>query len=273
MSENIKITGLHIYPVKSLAGISLKSSEIDTMGLKYDRRWMIVSLEGKFITQRNIPKMAAIKTALHKGRLTLTMEGKGSHLVPETQDDSSTMEVEIWRDKVVAQIVGETSDTWLSDALGTSCHLVYIDDDEVRGCIPEYSKKTDRMGFADAFPILVISEESLADLNQRLANSKKTNIPMERFRPNIVVSGCYSYEEDTWGTFAIGKISFRGALPCQRCIITTVDQETGKRKGKEPLETLADYRMLANNIYFGMHVIHEHQGVIKIGDKVVVDED
>ena len=270
MAQTIKVTGLTIYPVKSLAGIELQSSELDSMGLKYDRRWMVVAPDGLFLTQRRFPQMALISTSLTNGQLIFSKDGKVDHIVPAISSDVETMQVRIWKDTVTAQKVGDESDAWLSDALGFDCHLVHIDDSEVRQCSLDYAEEGDRTGFADAFPILVISEESLNDLNNKLENKGKNPVPMKRFRPNIVISGCEAFAEDTWKALTIGKISMRGIKLCDRCILTTVDPATGERTGKEPLETLAEYRKWDNNVYFGMNIIHEQQGVLNIGDEVVV---
>jgi len=270
MTGNIKITGLTIYPVKSLAGIPLQSSELDSMGLKYDRRWMLVSPDGMFLTQRKFPQMALVSTALKNGQLTLSRKDKEDHSVPEISADAKMMDVRIWRDTVTAQRVGDESDAWLSEALGFDCHLVYIAENEVRQCSLDYADEGDRTGFADAFPILVISEESLGDLNNKLETKGKKPVPMKRFRPNIVVTGCEAFAEDTWKMLTIGEIAMRGIKLCDRCILTTVDPVTGERTGKEPLETLGEYRKWDNKVYFGMNLIHEQQGTIKIGDDVTV---
>jgi len=270
MAQTIKVTELTIYPVKSLAGIELQSSELDSMGLKYDRRWMLVSPDGLFLTQRKFPQMALISTSLNNGRLTLSMEGKKDHSVPEISKNAKTMDVIIWRDTVTAQRVGDDSDAWLSDALGFECHLVHIADNEVRQCSLDYANEGDRTGFADAFPILVISEESLKDLNNKLERKGKNPVPMRRFRPNIVVAGCEAFAEDKWKALNIGQISMSGVKLCDRCILTTVDPATGERAGKEPLETLSEYRKWDNKVYFGMNLIHTEQGILNIGDEVVV---
>lgn len=270
MAQTIKVTGLTIYPVKSLAGIELQSSELDSMGLKNDRRWMVVAPDGLFITQRRFPQMALVSTSLNNGQVTLSKEGKADHVVPKISATAKTMDVRIWRDTVIAQRVGDDSDEWLSDALGFECYLVHIAENEVRQCSLDYANEGDRTGFADAFPILAISEESLTDLNNKLEDKGKNSVLMKRFRPNIVVSGCEAFAEDTWKTLTIGQISMRGIKLCDRCILTTVDPITGKRTGKEPLETLAEYRKWDNNVYFGMNIVHEQQGVLKVGDEVVV---
>ncbi len=270
MSGNIKISSLTIYPVKSLEGISLQVSELDSMGLKYDRRWMLALPDGTFITQRKFPQMALISTSLNKGQLTLSKDGKKNHIVPEISANAEIMTVTIWRDIVTAQRVGRESDLWLSDALGFECHLVYIDESEVRQCSLDYADEGDRTGFADAFPLLVISEESLNDLNNKLESNDKSPVSMTRFRPNIVVSGCEAFAEDTWKAVTMGGIAMRGIKLCDRCILTTVDPATGERAGKEPLKTLSEYRKWDNNVYFGMNIIHEQQGELKVGDDVIV---
>ncbi len=270
MAQTIKVTGLTIYPVKSLAGISLQTSELDSMGLKFDRRWMLVSPDGMFLTQRRFPQMALVSTSLINGQVTLSMDGKEDHAVPEISVDAKTMDVRIWKDTVTAQRVGDESDAWLSDALGFDCHLVHIADNEVRQCSLDYAEEGDRTGFADAFPILVISEESLNDLNNKLGNKDKDPVPMKRFRPNIIVSGCEAFAEDTWKSLTIGEIPMSGIKLCDRCILTTVDPKTGKRTGKEPLETLGEYRKWDNNVYFGMNIIHKQMGALNVSDEVTI---
>jgi len=264
VTQSIQVSGLFIYPVKSLAGISLQSSEIDSMGLKYDRRWMLVSPDGLFLSQRKVPNMALIKTALDEGKLTLSMQGRGDHQVPEVTDASQTMSVRIWNDQLEVQRVGDKSDAWLSDALGIDCHLVFIGNNVVRQCDLEYAKEGDKTGFSDGFPMLLISEASLNDLNSRLENP----VEMRRFRPNIVVSGCEAFAEDSWEVFSIAGIEMRGVKLCSRCILTTVDPDTGERSGREPLETLSSYRKVGNKVNFGMNVIQQQQGVLKRGDSL-----
>ncbi len=261
MPNKITISSLYIYPVKSLAGIRLQSSPLDKMGLKYDRRWMLVSPSGDFLSQRKVPKMALIQPKFINKQLILTQFGREDFIVP-VANPKKTLLVNIWKDTVTAQRVGQAADDWLFEALGIKCHLVYIPDDEVRQCDREFSKEGDRTGFADGFPILLISTASLDDLNQRL----EKKVEMERFRPNIVVSGCNPFAEDHWHQFTLGKIPMRGVKPCSRCILTTVDPKTGERNGVEPLQTLMRYRKQGNNVYFGQNVIHDTIGTLQIGD-------
>ena len=237
MRESIQISGLYIYPVKSLAGIALQESELDSMGLKYDRRWMMVSTDGRFLSQRTLPKMALIKTSLDDaGQLTLSIYDKPNLIVAKASDN--TMPVKIWNDTVLANMIGDESDRWLSEVLGVPCHLVYIKEEIVRQCDLEYAKKGDRTAFADGFPMLLASEASLYDLNKRLENP----VDMRRFRPNIVVKGCEPFAEDTWEKFKLADVAMRGVKPCSRCPIPTVDPDTGERTGTEPIKTLASYR-------------------------------
>lgn len=268
MSQTIKVTALNIYPVKSLAGISLQQSELDNMGLKFDRRWMVVSKDGRFVTQRTKPHMALIKTSLQQGQLILSKEGMDEHKVPTTTDSSEAMAVTIWRDTLQVQRVGDATDSWLSKALGVDCHLVYIGDDVVRQCNLEFANDGDRTGFADGYPMLLVSEESLADLNARLDQP----VDMRRFRPNIVITGCEAYTEDSLMSFSIADIPMRGVKLCDRCPLPTVDPDKGERSGQEPILTLMKYRKWESKCYFGMNVIHERQGMISVGDVMVINE-
>lgn len=272
MTSEIKVTSLIIYPVKSLAGIELQESQVDNMGLKFDRRWMLVSPEGKFLSQRTMPQMALIKTEIDESQgsaqLILSMDGKGSHNVSATNADSERMDVLIWGDELQVQKVGAESDAWLSDCLGVDCHLVYIDDDVMRQCDLEFAEEGEQTGFADGFPMLFISEESLSDLNQRLDN----DVDMRRFRPNVVISGCDAYAEDQLSVFSIAGVSMKGVKPCSRCPMPMVDPDLGKRVGQEPIATLSKYRKWNNKVFFGMNVIHQQQGVIQLGDSLIFDD-
>lgn len=267
METNIKVTALNIYPVKSLAGIPLDSSELDSMGLLYDRRWMIVSLEGKFITQRTNPSMALIKTAIEEGQLILSKEGMDDYPVPKAGINSEIIDVTIWRDTLRVQRVSDATDSWVSEALGIPCRLVYISDKVMRQCNLDYANEGDQTGFADAYPLLLISEASLQDLNDKL----EIPVDMRRFRPNIVIDGCEPYAEDKMTSFTISNISMRGVKRCDRCTVPTVDPDTGERTSKEPIATLLTYRKWDNLVYFGMNVIHEISGNIQVGDQLALN--
>lgn len=260
----IKLSEITLYPVKSMAGITLESSAIDAMGLQYDRRWMVVSPAGKFITQRSHPQMALIQPHLHQGQLRLSSFGLADHLVPVATPQSPYKTVQVWKDTVQAQHLSTATDRWLAQTLGEPCHLVYINDQEVRQCDLNYAKAGDRTGFADGFPLLLIAQASLDDLNEKLNQP----VSMQRFRPNLVVSGCKAFAEDTWDSMRINAIEFQLVKPCSRCVITTVDPKLGFISNPEPLQTLATYRQQGNSIYFGQNVIHQNKGNIHLGDIV-----
>jgi uncharacterized protein len=262
----VRLTEIHIYPVKSLAGIALQRSSLDAMGLHHDRRWMVVDPAGRFLTQRDHPQMALIQPRLLKGELTLSRVGMPDHRVPPAGGDKRRVRVVVWRDRLEAVHLGEHTDAWLSQAIGTPCKLVYIDDDVVRQCDLNYADEGERTGFADGFPLLLISQASLDDLNKRLDE----NLPMRRFRPNLVVSGCAPYAEDRWRRIVIGGIAMRVVKPCSRCVITTIDPATGVKGKGEPLRTLSTYRMRGNQVYFGQNLIHEQQGALTVGQELVV---
>ena len=264
----ITISALYIYPVKSLAGIALSESDLQRTGLRYDRRWMVVTANGDFLTQRSQPQMALVHTRIENGRLILS-----KHTMPELQVEAVTanakrMQVTVWRDTLSAAHISDTVDRWLSDAIGVACHLVYFPDDVFRGVNPEYAKPGDSTAFADGYPLLLISQASLDDLNSRLQQP----LPMQRFRPNLVVSGCEAYAEDQWKIIQTSDINLRIAKPCSRCAITTVNPDTGEYTGKEPLRTLSKYRRQDNMVLFGQNLLHDNTGTIKIGDLVTVKE-
>jgi hypothetical protein len=273
----MQLTGLFIYPVKSLRGIALTSAEVDELGLVGDRRFMVVDESGRFLTQRTLPRMALIATALAADTLTLSAAGAGSISVDRTASPSLGREtrpksVSVWKSEgLLADDCGDAVAQWLSDFLGVKCRLVRIGEKFVRPILKPAAGPGDRVMFADAVPFLVVSEASLADLNDRLVARGEDALPMNRFRPNFVVNGCAAFAEDAWPRFRIGHMAFRAAGPCVRCVVTTTDQATAER-GKEPLRTLATYRRSATDstdVNFGQNLIHETKaGTLRIGDPV-----
>jgi uncharacterized protein YcbX len=252
------------------------SAEVDARGLIGDRRFLVVDAAGRFLTQRAHARMALIETALTTDRLILTAPDHGSVAVPRqpTSDPGpSTLCVTIWQDTVTADDCGNEPARWLSDLLGLPCRLVRIGaaysrplpDRKIPSSLSTPILPSHEVSFADGFPFLLISEESLADLNARL----DVPLPMNRFRPNLVAAGGAPYGEDTWGRFRIGGVVFHGATRCGRCVVTTTDQVTATR-GKEPLRTLATYRRDANgDVMFGRNLVHETKvGCLTVGDAV-----
>ncbi|HEY6579549.1 MAG TPA: MOSC N-terminal beta barrel domain-containing protein [Rubrobacter sp.] len=261
--ENVVLSGLNVYPIKSCAGISLDSAELSATGLRHDRRWMLVDETGEFMSQRAHPRMALISTHLSDEHLTVGASAMPNLQVPLQPTNEDLMDVSVLGDANKGAPVGEEADRWFGEFLQLPCRLVGKPDDEPRPVDSIYAEDGDQVGFADGFAFLLISEASLDDLNSRLDYP----LPMNRFRPNFVVTGCDPYAEDDWSQVRIGGIPFRVAEACPRCAITTTDQETGAR-GKEPLRTLATYRKSDGEVFFGRNLIHDALGTVRVGDTV-----
>ena len=260
--SGVSLSDLCVYPIKSCGGIAVDEWEVDERGLRHDRRWMLVDETGCFLSQRELPRMALIKVRIESDGLLVDAPGMSSLVVPFRPPDGKLMLTRVWDDLVECQTV---DDQWFSEFLEVSCKLVYLPDESVRPVDAAYAEPGDRVGLADGFPFLLISEASLADLNARLEQP----LPMNRFRPNLVVRGCEPFAEDGWSLVRIGKLAFRVVKPCARCTITTVDQESAT-KGKEPLRTLARFRRAGNKVLFGQNLIHDETGTLRIGDPVEI---
>jgi len=263
--SDFQLSGIYIYPVKSLAGIRVDRWQVAPTGLRYDRQWMLVDADGLFLSQRKLPRMALIKTALAGSELLLSapgMEPLGLSLLPA---EGEWMDVTVWHDLCRARAVSNAADLWFSRFLGQNCRLVYLPDQSIRPVDPNYGASTDHTAFSDGFPFLLVSENSLAVLNQEMG----LNLAMERFRPNLVISGCAGYEEDSWREIRIGAIDFRLPKPCSRCAVPTIDPATAET-GKEPLITLNRTRKWQNKVYFGQNALHDNCGELAIGDKVQI---
>lgn len=262
----ITVAALNSYPVKSLAGIDHQTVHLGLPGFDHDRQWMVVSPDGRFLTQRTHPQMAMVETAVENGQLVLNSFGLDAHLVPASHAGMARLPTEVWGDAVQALDVGDDTATWLSQAIDEECRLVEFPSNETRHCKGERSLEQDHTRFADGFPILIISEASLGDLNSRLTDP----VEMKRFRPNLVVSGCDAFAEDGWNSIAIGGISIRIIEGCARCSVPTVDPETGVLRGPEPIHTLSSYRERDDGVYFGVDAAPDQEGIISVGDEVVV---
>ena len=265
----IFVSALYFYPIKSCAGLPLEVAKIGPRGIQGDRAFMLVDSSGRFITQRQQPRMALIHPEIAKnGELTLNAPGMPT-LSIVVNDAGERYKVGIWKDTCIGVDQGDTIADWFSTFLEIPCHLVWIPEDCVRRVDPRYALgEQDQVGFADGYPFLLISEASLSDLSSRMAHP----LPMNRFRPNIVVQGTLPYAEDTWRTIRIGQIVFRIVKACARCEIPTTDQVTATRS-KEPLRTLATYRQAIRGVMFGQNLIHESGGRLRVGDTVEVIEE
>jgi uncharacterized protein YcbX len=260
---SIKLSGLYIYPVKSLAGISVSHWPVVETGLKYDRKWMIIDESGQFLSQRRVASLALIKTSLTDDALVLSAPAMKDLILPLESRGNDLVPVTIWHDQSYARTVSPEADRWLSRFLHRDCRLVRQPDEEVRRVDPVYGSPADQVAYSDGFPFLLLSESSLASLNEAIPLA----LPMSRFRPNLVVSGCAAYAEDTWREIAIGPIEFRLPKPCSRCVVPTIDQETAEM-GKEPLATLNRTRKWQNKVYFGQNALHDQCGELSVGDSV-----
>ncbi|HLP35797.1 MOSC domain-containing protein [Lacibacter sp.] len=263
----LSISHLYVYPIKSLGGIELSSARLTDRGIEHDRRWMLVDEDNRFLTQREFPQMALLRTAIHANELTVYEKGNEVdkirvNLYPA---GNGTVNVQVWDDVCEALQMGDAANQWFSEKLKRVCKLVYMPDASKRKVDTDYALNNEITGFSDAFPLLMIGQASLDDLNSRL----EIPVPMNRFRPNIVFTGGAAFEEDTMKHFQINGIDLYAVKPCARCAITTTDQKTGAT-AKEPLKTLASYRTGNNKVYFGQNILYKQQGTITVGDELKV---
>lgn len=264
------LSAINIYPIKSLGGIALREAKIESRGLQYDRRWLLVNDENIFLTQRDHPRMATCSIRLRAEGLEASAPGMEPLLIPfHLPETAPTVTVKIWRSVCEAVMVGEFADAWFSHFLGASCRLVYMPDETRRAVNPAYAVGDAIVSFADGYPFHIIGESSLEDLNGRLDSS----LPMNRFRPNFVVNGSSAYDEDSWRKVSIGETLFHVVKRCDRCAITTIDQGAGERTGQEPLKTLAQYRADDKEVFFGQYLIAASgEGSVRVGDRLRVIE-
>jgi uncharacterized protein YcbX len=261
----ITLSALNIYPIKSLRGIAVGAGEIQPRGLRWDRRWMIVDALGDFMTQRDYPQMARVRVDLTPYGLLCAVPDDEPLLVPYAPESRTATQVTVWRDTVAALPVSYAADLWFSRVLGKTCRLVQMPDATERRVNTHYAHNGEVVSFADGYPFLLIGQASLDDLNARM----ETPLPMNRFRPNLVIAGADPFAEDTWHHIQIGGATFAIVKPCARCELTMVDQERGVVAGKEPLRTLATFRKVGSNVLFGQNLLlAEGSGTLHVGDAV-----
>ena len=263
----LTVSELYIYPIKSLGGISLSAASLTDRGFEYDRRWMLVDENNRFLSQREVPLMACLHVELLNGCLMVINKHKSdvSCSIPLQPLATGTTMVTVWDDECLAQWVSTEADAWFSEQLGISCRLVYMPDSSHRQVDMRYAHDNEITSLSDGYPLLMIGQASLDDLNSRLASP----LPMNRFRPNIVFTGGLPFQEDDMKQFSIGDVRLLGVKPCARCVMTTIDQQTAV-KAKEPLRTLSTYRMKDNKIYFGQNLLYHGSGTIRVGDVVTI---
>jgi uncharacterized protein YcbX len=264
----LQISDLFIYPIKSLGGIAVNEAVVTDRGFAYDRRWMLIDSHNRFLSQRQIPKMALLKVAFTATGLSITYAPVNTNIeIPFESQTSQFAEVSVWDDVCTGQYVSQEADEWFSNILNIPCRLVFMPDETLRQVDRKYAAEGMITSFADAFPMLLISQASLDDLSRRVG----WPVSMNRFRPNIVYTGGNPYAEDELAHFTIGNIDFYGVKLCARCPIPGIDQDTAI-SGKEPIKTLSAYRRRQNKIYFGQNLIHSGTGVLKLGDTLQVLE-
>jgi uncharacterized protein len=277
------VTELNLYPIKSCAGIALREATITPAGLMsehiYDREWMVVDSRGRFLTQREYPKMATIKPQIRSDTLELRAPGMLRLQIPldlPDPDSAPTLDVQVWNDTVKAYDCDEMTAAWFSNALGVPCRLVRFHAEAQRAANPRWTDgvKVPTL-FSDGYPILVISDASLADLNEKLLAHGREALPMNRFRPNIVIGGTGAFDEDYAKTIAIGEAILKPVKPCPRCPIPSIDQATGQI-GPDPLDILQSYRAdprVDGAIAFGMNamLLAGEGETIRVGQEASVE--
>lgn len=262
----ITVSALFIYPIKSCRGIEVQAFRLDDLGPQLDRRFMLVDSRGQCLTQREAPRLSLVVPSLQPTTLTLRAQGMQPLKLPlAVRDGAQVVEVALWEHRGPALDAGVDAREWFSEWLGRECRLVYMPNAELRRVSPEHAPEPAFTAFADGFPELLLSTASIADLSAR----SQLTLGPERFRPNLVVTGCEAYAEDGWRQIRIGAVRFDVVKPCDRCVVTTIDPLTAEG-GKEPLATLSSYRRRGAKVLFGQNCVHRDLGSVRVGDPVEV---
>jgi uncharacterized protein len=262
----MKLSEIWIYPVKGAAGIAVEEWPLDEFGLRHDRRWMVVTAGGDFVTQRDRPALGQVQQTLDGDALAISTRA-GSVRLPLEPPPAAASPVRIWNDTVAAIDAGADAAALLTAHLDMPVRLMHMPRTTLRQADLRYAQRGDRVSFADGFPLLLITQESLDELNLRLPEP----VTMRRFRPNLVIAGASPHEEDGWARIRTGTVECDVVKPCERCVVTTLDPDTGTG-GREPLRTLAGYRSWSRKVYFGQNAIHRAAGVVRAGSDVEVLE-
>ncbi|MFI6873678.1 MOSC domain-containing protein [Streptomyces sp. NPDC050400] len=269
------LSSIHVHPLKAVRGHAPREAVVEPWGLAGDRRWVLVDSTNKIVTQRPHPRLAlAAAELLPGGGVRVSAPGR-KPLTIEVPEPVTTTTIEVWRDKVEAVPAADAAHAWWSAYLDTDIRLMHLDDPATRRPVdPAYGKPGETVSFADGYPLLLTALSSLDALNSLIAQGDHADegpLPMNRFRPNVVVSGTAPWAEDDWSRIAIGEVSFRITKKSGRCVVTTTDQTTAER-GKEPLRTLARHRRFGDQLCFGTNLVPESTGTVRVGDPVTVLE-
>ncbi len=258
------VSQLFIYPVKSLGGFSVQQVQVLPKGFALDRRWMLIDEANRFLTQREYPAMSLFKTSPDAENGSFWVSFQGQCITVPANPLGKALLADVWGDEVEVIEVDPEISHWFTQHLNQPVRLVYFPETNPRPIDPDYALGSDNQtSLSDGYPILILGQSSLDDLNTRL----EEKVPVNRFRPNIVFTGGGPFEEDGWRNFKIGTVPMAAVKQCARCIITTINQQTGE-KGKEPLATLSSYRKLGNKVLFGQNVIPLKNGIISVGDEI-----
>ena len=268
--DELVLTGVALYPLKSGAGIEVDAREVEPCGLRGDRRWMVIDGDGVCVTARDRPQLVRVRAELVGPDLRLETHGREPLTVRRPDPGSPAARVWIWGQACRALDAGDAAARWMSEAMDKPVRLVAMDQRSKRRPDPERTLLEDEVSFADCYPVLAVGQSSLEDLNTRTP----TPVSMRRFRPNFVVSGGEPYEEDGWRRIRIGRVEFEGVENCERCELPTVDPDTGiPDPQREPMRTLARYRRRATGgVFLGQNLVPRGTGTVRVGDRVVVVE-
>ena len=269
-TNHLVVDSLHVYPLKGAAGFSPQSWPVDERGLRHDRRFMVVDADGVFISQRTNLRMALIRGEIAGDGLRISTAG-GMIDVPFPLTNAPTLRATVWDDCFDVRIADPNASRMLSEVLHAPAQLVWMPDDCERLTSIKRGEPRRHVSFADAAPLLLTTTAALEELNTRLQRSGSSAIPMDRFRPNVVVRGATAGADDHWRTLRIGNAAFRVSNACKRCKVITIDQSTGEFAGNDPLTTLATYRAEGPSVTFGQHLMAEASGSISVGDAVAID--
>ena len=267
----MRLSALYRYPLKSGKGEPLQQITLDKLGLDGDRRWMLVDeASGRFLTQRAVAQMSQLSALYNPlGGLTLSAPGHAAIDVALPGEEAELRGVTIWRDTLRVPDAGAAAAAWVSAFIGKPTRLVQVPLERARTTQAGYGKDDDQVAFADGFPLLLIGQASLEDLSQRVGRP----LEMLRFRPNLVIEGSSAFAEDGWKRVRIGDVEFRLVKPCSRCILTTIDPQTGERSAdREPLATLQKYRAQEDGAMFGQNLVNDSTGHLEVGMPVTVLE-
>jgi uncharacterized protein len=266
------LASVHIYPLKGCRAIDLGESAVEPWGLAGDRRWLVVDSDYRFISQREHASMARLVVRYAQGSgIEVSSDGCPPLWIATPGPDAEILKVTVWRSTVPASAAGYEADAWFTAYLGEPARVVYLDDPTRRPVDPDFGAAGDVVSFADGYPLLATSTGSLDQLGDWLEAAGERRVPMNRFRPNVVLSGFEPWAEDRWRRIRIGSVSFRVAKPCGRCVVTTTDQFTGQR-GAQPLKMLGARRRFGQALVFGQNLIPDFPGLIRVGDPVKVTE-